>query len=141
MKVLITCKLPKEVVRTIEKHYQVQVNDKNQPMERKRLLHSLKNKEGLLCTITDQIDTELLDKAPRLRMIANYGVGFNNIDLKAATDRGIPVSNTPGVLTDATADITFALILATARRVVEGDRRNREGEFQFWAPYIFWAGK
>ena len=137
MKVLITCKVPKEVVRTIEKHYQVQVNDKNQPMERKRLLHSLKNKEGLLCTITDQIDTELLDKAPRLRMIANYGVGFNNIDLKAATDRGIPVSNTPGVLTDATADITFALILATARRVVEGDRRNREGEFQFWAPLHF----
>jgi glyoxylate reductase len=137
MKVLITCNLPKEVVGTIEKHYQVQVNDEDRPMERKRLLQGVRNKEGLLCTITDQIDMELLDNASHLRMIANYGVGFNNIDLKAATVRGIPVSNTPGVLTDATADITFALILATARRVVEGDRKNRQGEFQSWAPLHF----
>lgn len=137
MKVLITCNLPKEVIGTIKKEHHVQINDEDQPMERKRLLQGVKGKEGLLCTITDQIDIELLDKAPHLRMIANYGVGFNNIDLKAATDKGIPVSNTPGVLTDATADITFALILATARRVVEGDKRNRKGEFQSWAPLDF----
>ncbi|MGD8226986.1 MAG: D-glycerate dehydrogenase [Desulfobacteraceae bacterium] len=137
MKVLITCNLPKEVVGTIEKKHHVQVNDEDQPMVRKRLLQSVKDKEGLLCTITDQIDGELLDKAPHLRMIANYGVGFNNIDLGAATAKGIPVSNTPGVLTDATADITLTLILATARRVVEGDKRNRKGEFQFWAPLLF----
>jgi glyoxylate reductase len=137
MKVLITCNLPKEVIETIKKQHHVQSNDEDQPMERKRLLQSVKDKEGLLCTITDQIDTELLDKAPHLRMIANYGVGFNNIDLKAVTVKGIPVSNTPGVLTDATADITFALILATARRVVEGDKRNRKGEFQSWAPLRF----
>jgi glyoxylate reductase len=137
MKVLITCKLPKEVMGTIKEQHQVQINDEDQPMGRKRLLQSVEDKEGLLCTITDQIDTELLDKAPHLRMIANYGVGFNNIDLRAATVKGIPVSNTPGVLTDATADITFALILATARRVVEGDRRNRAGEFKSWAPLRF----
>jgi glyoxylate reductase len=137
MRVLITCNLPEEVIGTIRKQHQVQSNDEDQPMERKRLLQSVNDKEGLLCTITDQIDTELLDKAPHLRMIANYGVGFNNIDLKAATVKGIPVSNTPGVLTDATADITFALILATARRVVEGDRRNRKGEPQSWAPLRF----
>lgn len=137
MKVLITCNLPQEVRACIEKEHHVQINDKDRPMERNNLLQRVKNKEGLLCTITDQIDRELLDKAPHLRMIANYGVGFNNIDVKAATARGIPVSNTPGVLTDATADITFALILATARRVVEGDKRNREGEFKFWAPLHF----
>jgi glyoxylate reductase len=137
MKVLITCNLPKEVIGSIKKQHHVQINDEDQPMERKRLLQSVKDKEGLLCTITDQIDIELLDEAPHLQMIANYGVGFNNIDLKAATVKGIPVSNTPGVLTDATADITFALILATARRVVEGDRRNRKGEFRSWAPLHF----
>lgn len=137
MKVLITCNLPQEVRACIEKEHHVQINDEDRPMERNNLLQCVKNKEGLLCTITDQIDRELLDKAPHLRMIANYGVGFNNIDVKAATARGIPVSNTPGVLTDATADITFALILATARRVVEGDKRNREGKFKFWAPLHF----
>lgn len=137
MNVLITCKLPQTVGDCIEKEHHVQINDQDRPMERNRLLQSVKDKEGLLCTITDQIDRELLDKAPHLRMIANYGVGYNNIDLKAATAKGIPVSNTPGVLTDATADITLALILATARRVVEGDKRNREGKFKFWAPLHF----
>ncbi len=87
--------------------------------------------------ITDTIDDELLKKAPHLKMIANFGVGYNNIDLEAATKRGIPVSNTPDVLTDATADTTFALILAIARRVVEGDKRTRAGEFKFWAPFHF----
>ena len=137
MNVLITCNLPQAVVARIEKVHHVQINDQVRPMERNRLLKGVKNKEGLLCTITDQIDGELLDKASRLRMIANYGVGYNNIDLKAASAKGIPVSNTPDVLTNATADITLALILATARRVVEGDKRNREGEFKFWAPLHF----
>ena len=106
-------------------------------MERERLLSSVEDREGLLCMVTDRIDKELLNRAPHLKMIANFGVGYDNIDIEAATERGIPVSNTPGVLTDATADITFTLILATARRVVEGDRRNREGEFRFWAPLHF----
>jgi glyoxylate reductase len=135
--VLITCNLPQEVIGSIEKEHHAERNKADRPMERKRLLRSVETKEGLLCTLTDQIDEELLERAPHLNMIANYGVGFNNIDVKAATDRGIPVSNTPGVLTNATADITFTLILATARRVVEGDRRNREGEFKFWAPLHF----
>ena len=74
---------------------------------------------------------------PRLKMIANLGVGYNNIDVRAATARGIPVSNTPGVLTEATADLAFTLLLAVARRVVEGDRRVRAGEFKFWAPFLF----
>ena len=95
------------------------------------------DKEGLLCTITDLIDQELLDHAPALKVIANYGVGFEHIDLAAATQRGLPVTNTPGVLTDATADLAFALILATARRMVEGDKRVREGRFTYWAPLLF----
>jgi len=95
------------------------------------------DKDGLLCMITDRIDEEVLNRAPHLKMIANLAVGYDNIDVVAATLRRIPVSNTPGVLTDATADLTFALILATARRVVEGDKRTRAGKFRFWAPSLF----
>jgi glyoxylate reductase len=106
-------------------------------MERDGFLRRVADKEGLLCMITDLVDEEVLDGAPRIRMIANFGVGYDNIDLRAATDRRIPVSNTPGVLTDATADLAFALMLAVARRVVEGDERVRGGEFRFWAPLHF----
>jgi glyoxylate reductase len=87
--------------------------------------------------ITDRIDDELMERAPELRMVANVEVGYDNIDLAAATARGIWVSNTPGVLTQATADLTWALILAAARRVVEGDRRTRDGKFKFFALLIF----
>ena len=110
---------------------------RTRPMDRQELLRRVADKEGLLCTITDRIDTEVLDRAPGLKVIANYGVGFEHIDLDAATRRGIPVSNTPGVLTETTADLAFALILATARRVVAGDQRVRQGKFQYWAPLLF----
>jgi glyoxylate reductase len=75
--------------------------------------------------------------APHLKMIANFGVGYNNIDVRLATERGIMVSNTPGVLTDATAELAFALILAVSRRIIEGDKMVREGGFKFWAPMLF----
>jgi len=137
MKVLVTGRIPEEIMDLLKEEHQVEANEEDRPMERERLLRRVTDKEGLLCMITDRIDEELLDRAPHLKMIANFGVGFNNIDIEAVTERGIPVSNTPGVLTDATADITVTLILATARRVVEGDRRTREGEFRFWAPLHF----
>jgi glyoxylate reductase len=106
-------------------------------MPREEILSRIEGQDGLLCMITDTIDTPLLQRAPGLKIIANFGVGFNNIDVDAATERGIPVTNTPGVLTAATADITFALILAAGRRVVAGDRYTREGHFKFWAPFHF----
>jgi len=137
MKVLATGRLPDEVVTLIEKDHHVEINSKNKPMDRESLLSRIGDKEGLLCMITDRIDTELLNCAPHLKIIANYGVGFNNVDINAATERGIPVTNTPGVLTDSTADLAFALILASGRRLVEGDRNTRAGEFRFWAPLHF----
>ena len=94
----------------------------DQPVNRARMLKGVEDKEGLLCTITDRIDKEVLERAPCLKVIANNGVGYDHIDIEAATARRIPVTNTPGVLTDDTADLTFALILASARRIVEGDR-------------------
>lgn len=137
MKVLVTGILPPEVMALIKKEHEVEANEEDRPIDRQRLLRSIGDKEGLLCMISDAIDAELLDRAPRLRVIANCGVGFNNIDVKATSQRSIIVCNTPGVLTDATADTAFALIMATARRVVEGDKLTRRGEFRFWAPFHF----
>ncbi len=137
MKVLVTARLPEEVLNRIARDHQVHIHTQDVPLEREKLLELIGDVNGLLCTITDRIDREVLDLGPRLRVIANNGVGFDHIDVKEATRRGIPVSNTPGVLTDATADLAFALILASARRVVEGDRLVRNGEFKFWAPLNF----
>lgn len=136
-KILVTLRVPEEVLARLAQEHKVEAYDKDRPMARERLLQTVGDKEGILCTITDRIDAELLDHAPALKVIANYGVGFEHIDVEAATRRGIPVTNTPGVLTDSTADLTLALILATARRVVEGDRRVRQGKFQYWAPLLF----
>jgi len=137
MNVLVTGRLPDAIMADIETTCAVVPNRADHPMPREAILQQIEGKDGLLCMITDTVDPELLDRAPGLKIIANYGVGFNNIDVAAATRRGIPVTNTPGVLTDATADITFALILAVGRRVVAGDRYTREGRFQFWAPLHF----
>jgi glyoxylate reductase len=137
MHVLVTGNLPDSEIDRIEKEHRVQAHRRDCPMERRSLLESIGDKQGLLSMITDTVDSELLDRAPELKVIANFGVGYNNIDVPAATRRGILVTNTPGVLTDTTADLTMALILAVARRVVEGDRRTRQGRFRFWAPFHF----
>jgi glyoxylate reductase len=136
-KIIVTGRLPEEVLSVLAERFQVESQNEDRPMERRRLLDTIGDREGLLCMITDSVDEELLSHAPRLKMIANMGVGYNNIDVRAATTRGIPVSNTPGVLTEATADLAFTLLLAIARRVVEGDRRVRAGQFTFWAPFLF----
>lgn len=137
MQIFVTARMPAEVLSLLAQEHQVESYAADPPLARPKLLRSLGGKEGLLCTITDRIDAELLAHAPALKVIANFGVGFDHIDLAAATARGIVVTNTPGVLTESTADLAFALILATARRVVEGDRRVREGKFQYWAPLLF----
>jgi glyoxylate reductase len=90
--------------------------------------------DGLVALLTDRIDTALLDSAPRLRVVSNYAVGFNNIDIPAATSRGVCVGNTPGVLTDATADMAFCLLIAAARRLVDGHDYGRAGKWKTWEP-------
>jgi glyoxylate reductase len=137
MKVFISARVPEEVLARITPEHAVEIHDEDHPVNRARMLKGVENKEGLLCTITDRIDKEVLARAPGLKVIANNGVGYDHIDIEAATARRIPVTNTPGVLTDETADLTFALILASARRIVEGDAMTREGEFKYWAPLHF----
>lgn len=106
-------------------------------LTREELLARVTDKDGLLTLVVDRIDRQVMEAAPRLKMIANCAVGVDNIDLKAAGDRGILVSNTPGVLTEATADLTWALILAAARKVPQADRYAREGRFRGWELDLF----
>ncbi|MGO9137455.1 MAG: 2-hydroxyacid dehydrogenase [Syntrophales bacterium] len=136
-RILVTGRLPQDIMVDLSKKCEADINIEDTPFDRRELLYRIKDKEGLLSMITDSVDEEVLDRADHLKMIAQFGVGYNNIDVKAATIRGIPVSNTPGVLTDATAELAFALILAISRRLVEGDRMTREGRFRCWAPMLF----
>jgi glyoxylate reductase len=109
------------------------------PPTREQLEAGVARSEGLLCLLTDRIDAQLLDAAPRLRAVANMAVGTDNIDLGECSRRGIAVGNTPGVLTEATADLTFALILAAARRLLEAADAVRAGEWRTWGP-ADWLG-
>lgn len=104
------------------------------PLSKPELIAAIAGKVGVLSTLADTIDAEVFNAAPALKVVANYAVGFNNIDLVAARERGIVVTNTPGVLTETTADLTWALILGICRRVGEGDRLVREGRWTGWAP-------
>ena len=136
-KILVTGRLPDFILNLLGEKCDVESNQFDRPMEDAVLRRSIADKEGLISMITDSVDSDLMDRAPRLRVISQMAVGFNNIDVRAATARGIPVTNTPGVLTDATAELAFSLLLAVARRVVEGDKMVREGRFQHWAPFLF----
>lgn len=108
--------------------------DLDSPPTRAELVAGVAAADALLCLLSERVDAELLDAAPRLRVVANLAVGFDNIDVPAATERGVVVTTTPGVLTDATADLTWALILATARRVAEADAFVRRGAWQGFSP-------
>lgn len=109
----------------------------DRPIPRADLLTGVRDMDGLLCLLTERIDAEVLDAAgPRLKVISQMAVGFDNIDVAAATARGILVGNTPGVLTEATADMTLALMLAAGRRLPEGDRFVRAGQWQTWSPNL-----
>ncbi len=112
-------------------------SDPHALVDRKAVLDGARDADVLLSLLTEAVDREVLEAGPRLRGVANYAVGYDNVDVAAATELGIPVSNTPGVLTDTTADLTWALLLASARRVAEADRFTRAGRFEVWGPMLF----
>jgi len=106
------------------------------PPPRDVLLDEVKDIEGLLCLLTERVDAELLDSAPNVKVVSNMAVGFDNIHIAECTKRGIPVGNTPGVLTDTTADLAWALLMAAARRIVEGTDHVRAGNWKTWGPML-----
>ena len=133
--VIVTRKLPEAVETRMRELFDARLNLDDKPMTRAALTEAVATAEVLVPTITDRIDAALIAKAgPNLRLIANFGAGVDNIDVAAATEKGIAVTNTPGVLTEDTADMTMALILAVPRRLVEGVSAMQEGKFTGWAP-------
>ena len=135
-KVYVTRLLPKPAMDRINSYCNAKTWEGELPPPRDTIIENIASAEGLLCLLTDKIDAPLMDKAPKLKVISNCAVGFDNIDVDAATKRGIAVGNTPGVLTETTADFAFALMLAAARRVAEGDRNVRAGKWKTWGPMI-----
>jgi glyoxylate reductase len=133
-KVFLTRRMPLAVMERLERETNLTWNSAERTATKTELIAGAKGCDALLCTILDRIDAELLDQLPGLKVVANFGVGFNNIDVVAASARKIPVTNTPDVLTDATADIAFALLLAVARRLGEGERIVRAKQWTGWEP-------
>jgi len=135
-KVFVTRKIAREALDMIADVAEMEVWEGELPPPRDVLINKVKGIEGLLSLLTETVDMDLMEAAPRLKVVSNMAVGYENIDVPAATSRGIVVGNTPGVLTETTADFTFALLLAAARRVVEGDAYTRKGRWKTWSPMV-----
>lgn len=132
--VYVTRRIPEAGLRRIREACRVRMWEGELPPPKEVILREVADVDGLLCLLTDPIDAEVMDAGKRLRVISQMAVGVDNIDLAAATARGIPIGHTPGVLTEATADLTFALLLAAARRIPEGVDYVREGRWRTWDP-------
>lgn len=136
-KIYVTRELPKPGLDRVAEVFDMEVNPEDRVLTKEEVIENIQGKDALLCLLTDTIDAEIMDSNKNIKVISNYAVGYDNIDVEAATERGIPVCNTPGVLTDTTADLAWALLFAAARRVVEGDKFTRAGKYKGWAPMMF----
>jgi len=134
---LLTKKLLPEAMEYLKKHIRFQVAGTDNYPTKKEIISGIKDKQGLVSLLVDQIDKEVIDAAPDLKIIANCAVGYNNIDVSYATSKGITVTNTPGVLTDTTADLTWALILSVARKIPQADRFTRQKKYKNWELDLF----
>ncbi len=135
-RVFVTRRLPGPALERLAEQHDVEVWEERLPPPPEKLKDRASDAEGLLTLLTDRVDEQLLDACPQLEAISNYAVGYDNIDLAAASRRGIPVGNTPDVLTDATADMTFALLLAAARKLPEAVQAAAEGNWVTWEPAL-----
>lgn len=137
-KVYITRRIPEEAIKLLQEHFNVEINPQDRVLTREELIQNVKGKDAVLCVITDSVDKEVFEAAgAKCKIFANYGVGYNNIDIVAATENNIIVTNTPGVLDDATADLAWTLLMTVARRIIPADKFTRNGAFQAWDPMMF----
>lgn len=135
-KVFVTRQLPPETLQSLREHCDLQIWDDFMPPPYEALLERTRSVAGLLCLLTDRIDARLMDAGKQLKVISNMAVGYDNIDIAAASQRGIPVGNTPGVLTETTADFAFALLMAAARRIPEARQYIEAGQWRTWHPTV-----
>jgi glyoxylate reductase len=133
--IYITRRLPDEGLHILQK-YDLEIYEGDAPPSKKEILRGIQGKDALISLLTDPIDKEVIDASPQLQIIANYAAGVDNIDISRATQKGIWITNTPGVLTETTADLTWALILSIARRIIQGDDIMRQRSFKGWAPKL-----
>jgi len=136
-KVFITRKIPEEGLKILRENCEIKVWEEDNPPSKEVLLKEIKEVHGILSLLTDPIDAEVLEAAENLKVISNYAVGFDNIDIEKAKEKGIVVTNTPGVLTEATADLAFALLLSAARTLIPADSFTRQGKWKSWGPKLF----
>lgn len=135
-KIYVTREIPQKGIDMLKEIGDVKVWQDILPPSREVILKEVEDIDGLLPLLTDKIDEEIFSKAKNLKIVSNYAVGYDNIDISAATKRKIMVTNTPGVLTETTADLAFSILMAAARRIVEGDKFLRNGEWQCWSPKL-----
>lgn len=133
-RVFISRTIPDKPLNMLNGYCELRIWNKETPPPRPKFLDELAQADGVITMLTEKVDRAALDAAPKLKVISNYAVGYDNIDIKAASERQIPVGNTPGVLTETTADQAFTLLLAAARRLVEGVHYVRDGQWQTWNP-------
>jgi glyoxylate reductase len=133
----VTRRIPDEGMKLIEGKFDLDINEEDRVLTKQEIIKRLKGEDALLCLLTDTIDKDVIESNPKIKVISNYAVGFNNVDVATATKHKIPVTNTPGVLTETTADLAFALLMSAARRVVESDKYARANKFKGWAPMLF----
>lgn len=138
MKLLITSNIPEKIYDELDKNFEISYHDSNVPLSKEEIIEMIKAQDALLCPLSDKIDREVIDAGDNLKIIANYGAGFDNIDIDYAREKGIVVTNAPAPASAvSTAELTFGLILAAARKIVSGDKVTRAGEFYGWRPTFY----
>ena len=138
MKLLITSNIPKKIYDDLDKHFEISYHDSNVPLKKEEIIEIIKGQDALLCPLSDKIDKEVIDAGDNLKIIANYGAGFDNIDIDYAREKGIVVTNAPAPASAvSTAELAFGLMLTAARKIVSGDKVTRAGEFYGWRPTFY----
>lgn len=138
MKLLITSNIPEKIYDELDKNFEISYHDSNVPLSKEEIIEMIKAQDALLCPLSDKIDREVIDAGDNLKIIANYGAGFDNIDIDYVREKGIVVTNAPAPASAvSTAELTFGLMLAAARKIVSGDKVTRAGEFYGWRPTFY----
>jgi len=136
MKIYVTRKLADDLLQILKEKFEVEINVRDEAPSKEEIIEKVRDKDGIICLLTDKIDKDVIDAGKNLKVISNCAAGYDNVDVEYATKKKIMVTNTPGVLTEAVAELTIGMIIAIARRFIEADKLSREGRFKGWDLYF-----